>query len=63
VHALDEKISGYLKSLDAADANDPDPDRPPPTAVDLRAKIATLREREAKYQSLTEELKTKGAKG
>jgi transposase len=62
MHALDEKISGYLKSLDAADANDPDPDRPPPSAADLRAKIATLRERKAKYQSLTEELKTKGAK-
>jgi transposase len=62
VHLLDEKINGYLKSLDAADVNDPDPDTPPPSAADLRAKIATLQERKTKYQSLSDELKTSGAK-
>src|SRR5215510_6277765 len=58
VHLLDKKINAYLKGLDAADANDPDPDNPPPSAADLRAKIATLQKRQAKYQSLTDELKT-----
>ncbi len=62
MHLLDEKISGYLKSLDAADADDPDPDQPPPSATELRAKIATLKERKAKYQSLANDLKTSGAK-
>ena len=62
MHLLDEKISGYLKSLDAADRDDPDPDTPPPSAADLRAKIATLQERKAKYQSLSAELKESGAK-
>src|SRR5215831_5202676 len=62
MHLLDEKINGYLKSLDAADADDPDPDRPPPSAADLQAKIATLQERKAKYQSLSDELRTNGAK-
>ena len=62
MHLLDEKINGYLKSLDAADRNDPDPDTSPPSAADLRAKIATLQERKAKYQSLSDELKASGAK-
>ena len=62
MHLLDEKISGYLKSLDAADANDSDDDHPPPSAAELQAKIATLKERKAKYQSLSEELKSSGAK-
>jgi len=47
MHLLDEKINGYLRSLDAADANEPDPDTPSPSAADLRAKIATLRGRKA----------------
>lgn len=62
MHLLDEKISGYLKSLDAADRDDPDDDHPPPSAADLRAKIETLQKRKANYQSLSEELKTSGAK-
>ena len=62
IQALDEKISTYLRSLDAADANDPDPDRAPPSAADLRAKIATLRERKAKYEALHSKLKASGAK-
>jgi len=62
MQVLDEKINAYLRGLDAADANDPDPDRPPPSATDMRAKIAMLRERQAKYQSLADELKASGAK-
>jgi hypothetical protein len=62
IHGLDEKISAYLRSLDAADAADTDPDRPPPSAADLRAKIATLRERKAKYEALHADLKARGAK-
>jgi transposase len=62
IQALDEKISTYLRSLDAADANDPDPDQPPPSAADLQAKIATLRERKAKYEALHADLKASGAK-
>jgi transposase len=62
IQALDEKISTYLRSLDAADANDPDPEEPPPSAADLRAKIATLRERKAKYEALQADLKASGAK-
>src|SRR5262245_27377560 len=51
IHTLDEKISGYLRSLDAADASEPDPDDPPPPcAADLRAKIETLQQRKAKYE-------------
>src|SRR5262249_42349269 len=62
MHLLGEKINSYLRSLDAADANQPDPDTPSPSAADLRAKIATLRGRKAKYQSLSAELKQSGAK-
>jgi transposase len=62
IQALDEKISTYLRNLDAADANDPDPEEPPPSAADLRAKIATLRERKAKYEALHADLKASGAK-
>jgi transposase len=59
---MDEKISTYLRSLDQADAADPDPDEPPPSASELREKIKTLTERKAKYQALQSELKTSGAK-
>jgi transposase len=62
VHALDEKISAYLKSLDAVDARETDPDDPPPSAADLRAKIETLQQRKAKYEALQAELKESGAK-
>jgi hypothetical protein len=46
----------------AADAHDPDPDRPPPSAANLQVKIARLQERKAKYQSLADGLKSNGAK-
>ena len=62
IKAMDEKISTYLRSLDQADAADPDPDEPPPSASELREKIKTLTERKAKYQALQSELKTSGAK-
>ena len=62
MHLLDEKISGYLKSLDAADANEPDPDEPPQNAADLRRKIETLQQRKRKYEALQNELKQSGAK-
>src|SRR5262249_58571778 len=61
-HALDEKLSSYLQSLDAADASEPDPDEPPPSAADLRGKIETLQQRKAKYEALQAELKASGAK-
>ena len=44
IRALDEKINGYLRSLDAADAGEPDPDEPPPSAIDLRRKVETLQQ-------------------
>jgi hypothetical protein len=62
IHALDEKINSYLKSLDVADANETDPDEPPPSAADLRTKIETLQQRRAKYEALHSELKGSGAK-
>jgi hypothetical protein len=62
IKAMDEKISTYLRSLDQADAADPDPDEPAPSATELREKIKTLTERKAKYQALQKELKTSGAK-
>ena len=62
IHGLDEKIGAYLKSLDAADATEPDTDEPPPSAADLRQKIETLQQRKAKYEALQAELKESGAK-
>ena len=62
IHGLDEKINGYLRSLDTADASEPDPDDPPPSAADLRRKIETLQQRKTKYQALQAELKASGAK-
>src|SRR6202022_1249865 len=62
IQAMDEKISGYLSSLDQADEADPDPDEPTPSAAELREKIKTLQERKAKYQALHEGLKASGAK-
>jgi len=41
---------------------EPDPDEPPPSAADLRQKIATLQQRKAKYEGLQAELKASGAK-
>ena len=62
IKALDEKIDGYLGSLDRADAADPDPDEPGPSATGLRRKIETLQQRKTKYQALKQELKESGAK-
>jgi transposase len=62
IKAMDEKISAYLRGLDQADAADPDPDEPAPSATELREKIKTLTERKAKYQAWQSELKTSGAK-
>src|SRR5438094_5051261 len=62
IKAIEEKIDGYLHELDQADAVDTDPDTPPPSAAELRAKIKTLQERKAKYQALHEGFKQSGAK-
>src|SRR5437773_1292961 len=62
IKAIEEKIDGYLDELEAADASEPDPDEPGPSAADLREKIETLQQRKAKYQALHEDLKTSGAK-
>src|SRR5207249_1354015 len=62
IKAIAEKIDGYLQELDQADADDTDPDTPPPSAADLREKIKTLHERNAKYQALKQGMKESGAK-
>ena len=62
IKALEIKIDGYLQSLDAADADETDPDEPPPSAAELRAKIAELQQRKAKYERAQKELKASGAK-
>ena len=56
IKALDEKIAGYLTSLDQADADDPDPNEPPPSGAELRAKIQELQQRKARYQAAKEDL-------
>src|ERR1700704_1873928 len=48
IKALEEKIDGYLGSLDEADAADTEPPEPRPRATELREKIKTLEERKAK---------------
>jgi transposase len=62
IKALEEKIDGYLGSLDAADAAETDPDEPTPNTVELRHKIAEMQQRKARYQALKQELKESGAK-
>jgi transposase len=62
IKAMEQKIDGYLQSLEEADADDPDPNEPGPTAAELRVKIAELKERKAKYQALKEGMKESGAK-
>src|ERR1700704_1594184 len=62
IKALEEKIDGYLGSLDAADAAEPDPDEPRPSAAELGEKIKALQERKAKYQALKQGMKESGAK-
>jgi transposase len=62
IKALEEKIDGYLGSLDEADAADTDRDEPPPSAAQLREKIKTLQQRKAKYQALKQGLQESGEK-
>ena len=62
IKALEEKIDGYLGSLDEADAAEPDPTEPRPKAADLRKKIAELQQRKAKYQALKKGLQESGEK-
>ena len=62
ISALEEKISSYLSSLDKADADEPEPDEPRPSAAELGEKIKTLQERKAKYQALKAGMETNGAK-
>src|SRR6266853_1933226 len=62
IKEIEEKIDSYLNELDQADAAEPDPDTPPPSATELREKIKTLQERKTKYQALQEGLKESGAK-
>ena len=62
IKAIEEKIDTYLHELDAADAAEPDPDEPGPSAQELHEKIKTLTERKAKYQALHEGLKESGEK-
>src|SRR5260370_13905791 len=45
IKALEEKIDGYLGSLDEADAAETVPDEPTPSAPELREKIETLQQR------------------
>ena len=62
IQALEEKIDGYLSSLDEADAAEPDPDEPGPSGAELRDKIKELQHRKAKYQGLKQGLQESGAK-
>jgi transposase len=62
IKAIEEKIGGYLSSLDEADAAAPDPDEPGPSAAELGAKIAELQQRKTKYQALKQGMKMNGAK-
>ncbi|MGH3848466.1 MAG: IS1182 family transposase [Pseudonocardiaceae bacterium] len=62
IKAIEEKVNGYLASLDEADAGEPDPDEPGPSAAGLREKIKTLTERKVKYEALQQGLKESGAK-
>src|SRR3984893_2210104 len=39
IKAIEEKIGGYLSSLDKADAAEPDPDEPGPSAADLGGRM------------------------
>jgi len=62
IKALEEKIAGYLGSLDEADAAEPDPPEPTPSAAQLREKIKTLQQRKAKYEALKQGLQESGEK-
>lgn len=62
IKALEAKIEGYLSGLDEADAAEPDPDEPRPSAAELREKIQELQQRKTKYQALKQGLQESGAK-
>jgi transposase len=55
---IDAKIDGYLQQLDAADALEPDTTRP--SAVQLQAKIAQLKQRRRQNAERLEQLSTNG---
>jgi transposase len=55
---IDAKIDGYLQQLDAADAIEPDTTRP--SAVQLQAKIAQLKQRRRQNAERLEQLSTNG---
>lgn len=61
VAAIDEKITSYMTTLDEQDQQEPEVTATA-TAEELRQKIATLKERKAKYQALSTELKESGEK-
>ncbi len=63
VTAIDEKITSYITALDEHDREDTEAlVVKTPTAEELRAKIATLKERKAKYEALSEQLRESGEK-
>lgn len=57
--AIDRKINDYLAAMDAADREDPAPER---ASVDVAAAIAALKARRATLQGQAEELARKGLK-
>ena len=61
--AIDEKISAYVVALDEHDRADSQTFvSKMPSAAELQKKIAALKERKAKYQTLSTELKESGEK-
>ena len=61
IAAIDEKVASYIATLDEQDQTEPEV-IPRITADELRQKIATLKERKATYQALSDELKESGEK-
>ena len=63
ISAIDEKINSYVESLDEGDrADDEEPIAKMPTAEELREKIASLKQRKAKYEDLSKQLTESGEK-
>ncbi len=61
--AIDEKINSYVETLDEHDHADTEaPVTKMPTAEELHAKIATLKERKRKYEALSQQLRESGEK-
>jgi len=61
--AIDDKIDSYVESLDEADRADSEaPFVKLPTADELREKIASLKQRKAKYEDLSKDLSESGDK-